>query len=37
LAKGTLIFVPAMLAGIGVARLRMQGKASRAGPVAQAE
>jgi uncharacterized membrane protein YedE/YeeE len=37
LAKGTLIFVPAMLAGIGAARLRMQGEASRAGPVAQAE
>ena len=37
LAKGTLIFVPAMLAGIGVGRLRMQGKASRAGPVAQPE
>ena len=37
LANGTLIFVPAMLAGIGVARLRMQGKASRADPVAQAE
>ena len=32
LAKGTLIFVPAMLAGIGVARLRMQGKAPRAEP-----
>lgn len=30
LAKGTLIFVPAMLAGIGVARLRMQGR--RRGP-----
>jgi len=34
---GTLIFVPAMLAGIGVGRLRTQGKASRAGPVAQPE
>jgi uncharacterized protein len=37
LAKGTLIFVPAMLAGIGVGRLRMQGMASRAGPAAQPE
>lgn len=37
LAKGTLIFVPAMLAGIGVARLRMRGKALRTGPVAQSE
>jgi uncharacterized protein len=37
LAKGTLIFVPAMLAGIGLGRLRMQGKASQARPVAQAE
>ena len=37
LAKGTLIFVPAMLAGIGVARLRMQGKAPRTEPVAQFE
>lgn len=36
LAKGTLIFVPAMLAGIAVGRLRMQGK-PRAGPVAQTE
>ena len=37
LAKGTLIFVPAMLAGIAVARLRLQGKAPRAEPVAQSE
>ena len=37
LATGTLIFVPAMLAGIAVARLLMQGKAPRAGPVAQSE
>ena len=37
LAKGTLIFVPAMLAGIAVARLRMQGKAPRTEPVAQSE
>ena len=37
LAKGTLIFVPAMLAGIGVARLRMQGKPPRTEPVAQSE
>ena len=37
LAKGTLIFVPAMLAGIGVARLRMQGKPPRTEPVAQFE
>jgi uncharacterized protein len=37
LAKGTLIFVPAMLAGIGVARLRMQRKASRTEPMAQSE
>jgi uncharacterized membrane protein YedE/YeeE len=37
LAKGTLIFVPAMLAGIAIARLRMQATASRSGPVAQPE
>ena len=37
LAKGTLIFVPAMLAGIGVARLRMQGKTPWTEPVAQSE
>jgi uncharacterized protein len=37
LAKGTLIFVPAMLAGIAIARLRMQARASRSGPVAQPE
>jgi uncharacterized membrane protein YedE/YeeE len=37
LAKGTLIFVPAMLAGIAIARLRMQAKAPRSGPVAQPE
>ncbi len=37
LAKGTLIFVPAMLAGIAIARLRMQAKASRSGPLAQPE
>ena len=37
LANGTVVIVPAMLAGIGVARLRMQGKASRADPVAQAD
>ena len=37
LATGTLIFVPAMLAGIAVARLLMPGKAPRAGPVAQSE
>jgi uncharacterized protein len=37
LAKGTLIFVPTMLAGIAIARLRMQARASRSGPVAQPE
>ena len=37
LATGTLVFVPAMLAGIAVARLLMPGKAPRAGPVAQSE
>lgn len=37
LAKGTLIFVPAMLAGIGVARLRMQGKTPWTEPAAQSE
>ena len=37
LAKGALIFVPAMLAGIGVAGLRMQGKPPRTEPVAQSE
>ena len=37
LAKGTLIFVPAMLAGIGVARLHMQGKPPRTEPVAQSD
>jgi hypothetical protein len=37
LAKGTLVFVPAMLAGVAVARLLMQGKAHRAEPVAQSE
>jgi uncharacterized membrane protein YedE/YeeE len=37
LAKGTLTFVPAMLAGIAIARLRMQAKAPRSGPVAQPE
>jgi hypothetical protein len=37
LAKGTLIFVPAMLAGIALARLLAQGKARGAEPVAQAE
>lgn len=37
LAKGTLIFLPAMLAGIGLARLLSQGKAPRAEPVAQVD
>lgn len=37
LATGTLIFLPAMLAGIAVARLLMQGKAPRPEPVAQSE
>ena len=37
LATGTLIFVPAMLAGIAVARLLMQGKAPRAEAIAQSE
>ena len=37
LAKGTLIFLPAMLAGIGLARLLSQGKAPRAKPVAQVD
>jgi uncharacterized membrane protein YedE/YeeE len=37
LAKGTLVFVPAMLAGIGVARLVMQAGSKRAGTLAQPE
>ena len=37
LAKGTLIFLPAMLAGIGLTRLLSQGKAPRAEPVAQVD
>jgi len=37
LAKGTLIFLPAMLAGIGLARLLSQGKAPRAEPVEQVD
>jgi len=37
LAKGTLIFLPAMLAGIGLARLLSQGNAPRAEPVAQVD
>jgi uncharacterized membrane protein YedE/YeeE len=37
LAKGTLIFLPAMLAGIGIARLLSQGKAPQAEPVAQVD
>jgi uncharacterized protein len=37
LAMGTLIFLPAMLAGIAVGRLLMQGKAPRPKPVAQSE
>jgi uncharacterized membrane protein YedE/YeeE len=37
LAKGTLIFLPAMLAGIGLALLLSQGKAPRAEPVAQVD
>ncbi|HEX2449062.1 MAG TPA: DUF6691 family protein [Methyloceanibacter sp.] len=37
LAKGTLIFVLAMLAGIGLARLARQGKARRTGALPQAE
>ena len=37
LAKGTLIFLPAMLAGIGLARLLSQGKAPRAEPVVQVD
>jgi uncharacterized protein len=37
LAKGTLVFVPAMLAGILLARLLMQARAPRAEAIAQAE
>ena len=37
LATGTLVFVPAMLAGIAVTRLLMQGKAPRAEAIAQSE
>jgi len=37
LAKGTLIFLPAMLAGIGLARLLSQAMAPRAEPVAQVD
>jgi uncharacterized membrane protein YedE/YeeE len=37
LAKGTLVFVPAMLAGIGVARVVMQAGSKRAGTLAQPE
>jgi hypothetical protein len=37
LAKGTLIFVLAMLAGIGLARLARQGKARRTEALPQAE
>lgn len=37
LATGTLVFLPAMLAGIAVARLLMQGKAPRPEPVVQSE
>jgi hypothetical protein len=37
LAKGTLVFVPAMLAGILLARLVMQAIPPRAEAIAQAE